>query len=38
MKWIIVAGVVAIGFMIVTGNMGGSKEATQNYADVMRSK
>ena len=38
MKWLIIAAVVAIGFMIVTGDMGGSKEATQNYADVMRSK
>ena len=38
MKWVIIAVVVVIGFMILTGNMGGSKEATQNYADVMRSK
>ena len=38
MKWVIIAIVVVIGYMIVTGNMGGSKKATQNYADVMRGK
>ncbi len=38
MKWIGIAAVVVIGYMIATGNMGGTKEATQNYADVMRGK
>ncbi len=30
--------VVAIVFMIITGNMGGSKEATANYHSVMTGK
>jgi hypothetical protein len=33
-KWIIIAFVAAIGYMIATGNMGGAKDATQNYVDV----
>lgn len=35
-KWILIAIVVAIGYMIATGNMGGAKDATQNYVDVKR--
>jgi len=38
MKWVITAVVLAIVYMIVTNNMGGSKKATQNYAEVMRGK
>ena len=38
MRWVIIAVVVVIGYMVITGNMGGSKQATQNYADVMRGK
>jgi hypothetical protein len=34
MKWIIIAVVLVIGYMIATGNMGGAKNATQNYVDV----
>ncbi len=37
MKWFLVIFVAAIVFMIATGNMGGAKHATQNYAEVMRS-
>jgi len=35
-KWIGILFVGAIAYMIYTGNMGGAKKATQNYADVMR--
>jgi hypothetical protein len=35
MKWVIIIFVAVIGYMIATGNMGGAKKATQNYADVM---
>ena len=35
-KWIAIAFVAAIGYMIATGNMGGAKKATQNYVDVQR--
>ena len=35
MKWVIIIFVGVIGYMIATGNMGGAKNATQNYADVM---
>ncbi len=38
MKWVVIAAVVVIGYMIVSGNMGGSNKATQNYADVMSGK
>ena len=34
-KWIGIAFVVVIFLMIVTGNMGGSRDATQNYNKVM---
>ena len=36
MKWVILAIVIVIGFMIVTGNMGGASNATNNYGSVMR--
>ncbi len=36
MKWFVIIFIGAITYMIVTGNMGGAKKATQNYADVMR--
>jgi len=36
MKWIVILFVAGIVYMIATGNMGGAKNATQNYADVMR--
>jgi hypothetical protein len=35
-KWIAIALVAGVIYMIATGNMGGAKKATQNYADVMR--
>ena len=34
MKWVGIAFVVAIVIAIATGNMGGAKNATQNYVDV----
>jgi len=36
MKWIAIIFVGFIVYMIATGNMGGAKKATQNYADVMK--
>jgi hypothetical protein len=33
-KWILIAFIGAIAYMIATGNMGGAKNATQNYVDV----
>ncbi len=36
LKWIAIAFIGAIIFMIATGNMGGSKKATTNYNKVMR--
>ena len=35
-KWIAIIFVGAVVYMVVTGNMGGAKKATQNYADVVR--
>ena len=35
-KWIVIIFIGVIIYMIATGNMGGAKKATQNYADVMR--
>ncbi len=32
-KWIAIIFVIAIIFAIATGNMGGARKATQNYAD-----
>jgi hypothetical protein len=34
MKWILIIVVAVIGFMVVSGNMGGARDATQNYVDV----
>ncbi|MBD3840285.1 MAG: hypothetical protein IE909_00115 [Campylobacterales bacterium] len=34
MKWVLLIFVAVIGYMIYTGNMGGAKEATQNYVNV----
>ena len=36
-KIILIVFAVIVGVMIYTGNMGGAKKATQNYADVMYS-
>jgi len=35
-KWLAILFVAGIIYMVSTGNMGGAKSATQNYADVMR--
>ena len=35
MKWILVIGAIAIGYMVSTGDMGGSNKATGNYMQVM---
>jgi hypothetical protein len=35
-KWIGVGLVLVVFIMIITGNMGGSREATNNYGKVMR--
>ena len=35
-KWIGIGFVVIIFIMIVSGNMGGSRDATNNYGKVMR--
>lgn len=37
-KWIFLVIIIAIGFMIYTGNMGGAKDAAQNYVDVRHSQ
>lgn len=34
MKWIGLIVVAIIGYMIYSGNMGGARNATQNYVDV----
>ncbi len=34
MKWILIIAVCVIGYMIATGNMGGGKDAGQNYQKV----
>lgn len=38
MKWIFLILIVFVGYMIYTGNMGGAREATQNYVDVRSQK
>ena len=38
MKWVFIIVIGAIGFMIYTGNMGGARDATQNYVDVRTKK
>jgi len=37
-KWILLAAVAGIGYMIFTGNMGGAKNATANYIKVKSEK
>ncbi len=36
LKWLFIGIVGILVYMIATGNMGGSKKATKNYAEVMR--
>ena len=36
LKYIAIAFVAVVVYMIATGNMGGAKKATQNYSEVMR--
>jgi len=36
LKWIGIAFIVAVVYMIATGNMGGAQKATKNYNEVMR--
>jgi hypothetical protein len=38
LKWIGIAFVGVIVFMIATGNMGGAQSATKNYVDVRSGK
>ena len=37
-KWILIAAVAGIGYMVFTGNMGGAKSATANYIKVKSEK
>ena len=37
-KWLAILFVAGIIYMVSTGNMGGAKKATQNYADTLMSK
>ena len=36
LKWIGIIFISVVIYMIATGNMGGAKKATGNYADVVR--
>jgi heme A synthase len=36
MKWVIIILVVIVGYAIITGNMGGAKDAAGNYNKIMR--
>jgi type IV secretory pathway VirB2 component (pilin) len=36
MKFVVLIAVVVIGYMVITGDMGGAKDATNNYGSVMR--
>ncbi|MEA3352781.1 MAG: hypothetical protein U9Q33_03050 [Campylobacterota bacterium] len=38
LKWIAIIVIAAVIYMIVTGNMGGARKATQNYVDVRSQK
>lgn len=38
MKWIFLILIIVIGYMIYTGNMGGARDATQNYVDIRGQK
>jgi hypothetical protein len=35
-KWIGIAIIIGVIYMIATGNMGGAKDATANYLEVKR--
>ena len=37
-KWVGIGLITIIVLMVVTGNMGGSREATKNYNEVMTGK
>ena len=37
MKWVILIVIVVIGYMIYKGDMGGARDATKNYNEVMYS-
>lgn len=36
MKYVAIIAIAAIGYMIITGDLGGAKDATNNYGSVMR--
>jgi heme A synthase len=36
MKWVIIILVLVVGYAIYTGNMGGAKDAANNYNKVLR--
>ncbi len=38
MKWFILIFIVVIGYAILTGNMGGAKDATANYNKLLSGK
>ena len=38
MKWVFIVVIVVVGVMIYTGNMGGARDAAQNYVDVRSQK
>ena len=38
MKWIILILVVAVGYAILTGNMGGARDAAGNYNKLLQQK
>lgn len=38
MKWIFFILIAVVGFMIYSGNMGGARDATQNYVDIRNQK
>lgn len=36
-KWIFLILIVVLGYMAYTGNLGGARDATQNYVDIQTS-
>lgn len=34
MKWVIIIAVIAIGYAVYTGNLGGASNATSNYMSI----
>ncbi len=38
MKWVLIVVAIAVGVMIYIGDMGGARDATQNYVDVRTQK